>query len=250
MQAFLLFEGEVPVGVDIVLVLHRVILQLQVLKRTQLPQIVEYIEAHDEILGKDELGQPRVLGQVRDLFVSDGVADETETAQFGEEGQFDEGGHAAVIEDELCQLGKLAKALPRLLGNLAEIGMAEIKACELPGQFLELFAHALQLTHQFLSLRGCGYHALWQRKDGREMRAEVYIISFSENHMKMRVPCQRNLTAFIIITLMRVTQIHVRDARCVREYAYQEDKNSSCRQDMEDCTAPSLRLRGRRLPHR
>jgi hypothetical protein len=35
---------------------------------------------------------------------------------------------------------------------------------------------------------------------------------------------------------MRVTQIHVRDALCVKEYAYQEDKNASCRQDMEDCT--------------
>jgi hypothetical protein len=35
---------------------------------------------------------------------------------------------------------------------------------------------------------------------------------------------------------MRVTQIHIRDARCVKEYAYQEDKNGSYRQDMEDCS--------------
>lgn len=33
---------------------------------------------------------------------------------------------------------------------------------------------------------------------------------------------------------MRVTQIHVRDSKSLREYAYHEDKNGSCRQDMED----------------
>lgn len=33
---------------------------------------------------------------------------------------------------------------------------------------------------------------------------------------------------------MRVTQIHVRDAKSVREYAYREDRNISYRPEMED----------------
>lgn len=33
---------------------------------------------------------------------------------------------------------------------------------------------------------------------------------------------------------MRVTQIHVKDGKSVREYAYREDRNISYRPDMED----------------
>lgn len=36
---------------------------------------------------------------------------------------------------------------------------------------------------------------------------------------------------------MRVTQIHVKDAKTVAEYAYHEDRNLPCRQEMEDSSS-------------
>lgn len=35
---------------------------------------------------------------------------------------------------------------------------------------------------------------------------------------------------------MRVNQIHVKDAKSVKEYAYREDRNISYRPEMEDST--------------
>lgn len=41
---------------------------------------------------------------------------------------------------------------------------------------------------------------------------------------------------------MRVTQLHVRDSRSVREFAYQEDKNGSCRPEMEDSNRDLMKI--------
>ena len=41
---------------------------------------------------------------------------------------------------------------------------------------------------------------------------------------------------------MRVTQIHVKDAGSVREFAYREDKNGSHRPDMEDSKGDVMKI--------
>ena len=45
---------------------------------------------------------------------------------------------------------------------------------------------------------------------------------------------------------MRITQIYVKDAVSVSEYAYSEDKNSPARHEMEDSTSSLSRLRSLR----
>lgn len=46
---------------------------------------------------------------------------------------------------------------------------------------------------------------------------------------------------------MRVTQVHVKDASSVREFAYREDKNGSHRPDMEDSKRAVIKITWRRM---